>query len=64
MKKLSKEKRNQLIIVVLITAGVLTLLFFGMIRPSSSPLPKSRMIKMPPTPSFKRSRPPLKTLMP
>jgi Tfp pilus assembly protein PilO len=40
MKKLSKEKRNQLIIVVLITAGVLTLLGFGMIRPQFTSIAK------------------------
>jgi hypothetical protein len=42
MKRLSKEKRNQLIIVVIITAAVLALIFFGLIRSQYNSLSKIR----------------------
>ena len=40
MKRLSKEKRNQLIIVIIVTVAVLALVGFGLIRPQYGSLSK------------------------
>ncbi len=40
MKRLSKEKRNQLIIVVIVTAAILALIGFGLIRSQFASLSK------------------------
>jgi Tfp pilus assembly protein PilO len=40
MKKLSKEKRNQLIIVIIIAVGILALIGFGLIRSQYATLSK------------------------
>ena len=40
MKRISREKRNQLIIVSLVTLAVLALIYFGLIRPQYDSLSK------------------------
>jgi Tfp pilus assembly protein PilO len=40
MKRLSREKRNQLIIVILVTLAILALIGFGLIRPQRESLTK------------------------
>jgi len=45
MKRLSKEKRNQLIIVILVTLGVLGLIYFSLIRPQNESIAKIAMAK-------------------
>ena len=40
MKRLSREKRNQLITVILVTLGILGLICFGLIRPQYESLSK------------------------
>jgi len=40
MKRLSKEKRNQLITVILVTLGILAVIGFGLIRPQYGSLSK------------------------
>src|ERR1035438_1304175 len=40
MKRLSREKRNQLIIVILVTLAILALIGFGLIRPQRASISK------------------------
>ena len=40
MKRLSREKRNQLITVILVTLAILALIGFGLIRPQYDSLSK------------------------
>jgi hypothetical protein len=45
MKKLSKEKRNQLVIVIIVTAAILALIGFGLIRSQFDSLAKIKSDK-------------------